>query len=87
MPGPPHDLHGNAPDNAPIALLLIDVINDLAFAHGTALLKHALPMAKKIAALKRRAKHTGIPSIYVNDNLALIMASATPATPVPVGST
>jgi len=68
MPGPPHDLHGNAPDNAPIALLLIDVINDLAFAHGTALLKHALPMAKKIAALKRRAKHMGIPSIYVNDN-------------------
>ena len=25
-------------------------------------------MAKKLAALKRRAKHAGIPSIYVNDN-------------------
>ena len=49
-----------------MALLLIDVINDLAFAHGNALLKHALPMAKKIAALKRRAKQAGIPSIYVN---------------------
>jgi nicotinamidase-related amidase len=68
MPGQQHDLHGNAPDQAPIALLLIDVINDLAFAHGKALLKHALPMAKKIAALKRRAKRAGIPSIYVNDN-------------------
>jgi nicotinamidase-related amidase len=68
MSGQPHDLHGNVPDNAPVALLLIDVINDLAFAHGKALLKHALPMAKKIAALKRRAKHAGIPSIYVNDN-------------------
>ena len=68
MPGQQHDLHGNVPDNAPIALLLIDVINDLAFAHGKALLKHALPMAKKIAALKRRAKQVGIPSIYVNDN-------------------
>jgi nicotinamidase-related amidase len=68
MPRPLHDLHGNAPDTAPVALLLIDVINDLAFAHGNALLKHALPMAKKIAALKRRAKHAGIPSIYVNDN-------------------
>jgi nicotinamidase-related amidase len=68
MPAPPHDLHGNAPDTAPVALLLIDVINDLAFAHGKALLKHALPMATKLAALKRRAKQAGIPSIYVNDN-------------------
>jgi nicotinamidase-related amidase len=68
MPGQPHDLHGNVLDHAPVALLLIDVINDLAFAHGRALLKRALPMAKKIAALKRRAKEAGIPSIYVNDN-------------------
>jgi nicotinamidase-related amidase len=68
MSAPPHDLHGNAPDTAPVALLLIDVINDLTFTHGKALLKYALPMAKKIAALKRRAKHAGIPSIYVNDN-------------------
>jgi nicotinamidase-related amidase len=68
MPDQQHDLHGNAPDKAPMALLLIDVINDLDFAHGQALLKQALPMAKKIAALKRRAKAAGIPSIYVNDN-------------------
>jgi nicotinamidase-related amidase len=68
MPDPQHDLHGSAPDTTPIALLLIDVINDLAFAHGKALLKQALPMAKKLAALKRRAKQAGIPSIYVNDN-------------------
>ena len=68
MPGQQHDLHGNAPDKAPMALLLIDVINDLDFAHGRALLKHALPMATKIAAFKRRAKRAGIPSIYVNDN-------------------
>src|SRR3712207_7464126 len=32
------------------------------------LLTHALPMAPKLAALKRRAKAAGIPSIYVNDN-------------------
>jgi nicotinamidase-related amidase len=68
MPGHQHDLHGNAPDTASVALLLIDVINDLDFAHGKALLKQALPMATKIAALKRRAKRVGIPSIYVNDN-------------------
>jgi nicotinamidase-related amidase len=68
MPGQQHDLHGNVPDNASVALLLIDVINDLSFAEGKALLKHALPMARKIAALKQRAKQAGIPSIYVNDN-------------------
>ena len=68
MPGHQHDLHGNAPDTTSVALLLIDVINDVDFAHGKALLKQALPMATKIAALKQRAKRVGIPSIYVNDN-------------------
>jgi nicotinamidase-related amidase len=28
------DLHGNAPDKAGVALLLIDVINDLEFPEG-----------------------------------------------------
>jgi nicotinamidase-related amidase len=49
-------------------LLLIDVINDLEFSSGEAVLKHALPMARKLAALKRRAKAAQIPVIYVNDN-------------------
>ncbi|HKP37025.1 MAG TPA: isochorismatase family cysteine hydrolase [Pyrinomonadaceae bacterium] len=62
------DLHGNAPDNAPIALLLIDVINDLEFEGGEALLQHALPAAQKIAALRDRCHRAGIPTIYVNDN-------------------
>jgi hypothetical protein len=44
------DLHGNAPDNSPVALLLIDVINDLEFEGGEKLLRHALPAAKRIAA-------------------------------------
>jgi nicotinamidase-related amidase len=68
MPGQQHDLHGNVPDQAPVALLLIDVINDLAFPDGKVLLKHALPMATKLAAFKRHARAAGIPSIYVNDN-------------------
>ena len=62
------DLHGNAPDSARVALLLVDVINDLEFAGGEELLAHALPAAKNIASLKRRAKLAGIPAIYVNDN-------------------
>jgi len=62
------NLHGNAPDKAAAALLLIDVINDLDFPEGEQLLRHALPMARNILELKRRARESGIPAIYVNDN-------------------
>jgi nicotinamidase-related amidase len=68
MPANNEDLHGNVPDTAVVALLLIDVINDMEFESGGALLEHALPAARKIAALKQRAKAAGIPAIYVNDN-------------------
>ncbi|HXG67192.1 MAG TPA: isochorismatase family cysteine hydrolase [Blastocatellia bacterium] len=68
MPAKNEDLHGNAPDKAEVAVLLIDVINDLEFDGGKELLEHALPAAKRIAALKRRARQSGIPVIYVNDN-------------------
>jgi nicotinamidase-related amidase len=50
------------------ALLLIDVINDLDFPEGPQFLRQALPAARHIAALKRRAKRAGVPAIYVNDN-------------------
>lgn len=62
------DLHGNAPDNSPVALLLIDVINDLEFEGGEKLLRHALPAARRIAEFKKRCAVAGIPAIYVNDN-------------------
>jgi nicotinamidase-related amidase len=62
------DLHGSAPDKSPVVLLLIDVINDMDFGGGQALLAQALPTADRIAALKVRARAAGIPSIYVNDN-------------------
>src|SRR5687767_3624623 len=68
MPAKNRDLHGSAPDYSRVALLLIDVINDLEFPGGASLLRLALPAARRIAALKRRAKHSGIPVIYVNDN-------------------
>jgi nicotinamidase-related amidase len=63
----PDRLH-HAPDNSAAALLLIDVINDLEFEGGEALLPSALKMAAALAALKRRAKEQGIPVIYANDN-------------------
>ena len=68
MPRASHDLHGSAPDKSKTALLLIDVINDFDFQEGEQLLRLALPIGKKIAELKKRAKEAGIPSIYVNDN-------------------
>src|SRR5436305_12288383 len=68
MPAKNNDLHGNVPDQCSVALILIDVINDMAFDDGDVLLKNALPAAKNLAALKRRAKNAGIPVIYANDN-------------------
>jgi nicotinamidase-related amidase len=50
------------------ALLLIDVINDLAFPGSEVLVRQAEPMATRLAALKRRAARAGVPVIYVNDN-------------------
>ena len=63
-----HDLYGAAPDQSSVALVLIDVINDLDFAEGPALLEAALPMARRILELKGRARAAGVPAIYVNDN-------------------
>jgi nicotinamidase-related amidase len=52
----------------PVALLLIDVINDLEFEDGRQLVEHAIPMARNIASLKIEAKKSGVPCLYVNDN-------------------
>lgn len=68
VPARNHDLHGNVPEHCRVALLLIDVINDLEFEGAEALLEHAIPMARRIAGLKARAKAAGIPAVYVNDN-------------------
>lgn len=61
-------LHGNAPDKCAAALLLIDVINDLDFPGNEEIVGTAVGMARRIAALKKRAKAAGIPCVYVNDN-------------------
>ena len=68
MPAKNRDLHGSAPDKSDIALLLIDVINDLDFPEASQLLRYARPMARKLLQLKKRAKEAGVPVIYVNDN-------------------
>lgn len=68
MPHQNLDLHGNAPDKSGLALLLIDVINDLEFDTGPQLLEYAKIMAPKLAKLKKRAYAAKVPVIYVNDN-------------------
>jgi nicotinamidase-related amidase len=50
------------------ALLLIDVINDLAFKGSEVLVAQAETMASRLATLKRRTGSAGIPAIYINDN-------------------
>lgn len=62
------NLHGNVPDKNPLALVMIDVVNDLEFTGGEAMLRHAKIMAPKLARLKERAHKANIPVIYVNDN-------------------
>jgi nicotinamidase-related amidase len=68
MPSNNADLHGNAPDSSPVALVLIDVINDLEFPGGDRLLEPAVAAAERMAELKRRAREARIPVIYANDN-------------------
>jgi nicotinamidase-related amidase len=65
---PNPDLHGSAPDTSALALLLVDVINPFDFPEADDLLKFALPMADRLAWLKRRAKRAGVPVVYANDN-------------------
>jgi nicotinamidase-related amidase len=62
------DLEGDAGSDCQVALLLIDVINRMSFEGSESLVRRALPMADALAALKRKAQESGIPTIYVNDN-------------------
>lgn len=64
----PRRASSSSMDHGPTALLLIDVINDMEFEGSETLVKLAETMAKKIRALKRRARAAGIPTIYINDN-------------------
>jgi len=68
VPAKNDDLHGNVPENSPVALILVDVINDLEFEGGESLKEQALPMAKRLRSLAERARQSGVAVVYVNDN-------------------
>ena len=63
-----YNLHGAKHRRSRTVLLVIDVINDMDFPGGEKLARQALPMARRLAALKQRAKEAGVAVIYVNDN-------------------
>jgi nicotinamidase-related amidase len=71
MPDPAKnpDLHGNVPDECPLALLIVDVLNALRFEGSAAFVPRAVAMGERIKALKERAAQAGVPVIYVNDNV------------------
>jgi len=62
------DLHGSAPDESRVALLVIDMINAFDFDGAPRMLPRALAAARAIATLKRRAQAAGAAVVYVNDN-------------------
>lgn len=61
-------MRGMAPDRSKTTLLIVDLISDFEFPGGSRLMRAALPVARRIARLKMRAKAAGVPVIYVNDN-------------------
>src|SRR5437016_13271563 len=61
------DLHGSAPDKSQVAVITVDVVNDLDFPEAKQLARFIPNLADKIARLKRRAKAARVPVIYVND--------------------
>jgi nicotinamidase-related amidase len=67
--GMPDELQGpRGNQRSPVALLLVDTINHMEFPGSERLVRHARPMAERIARLKARAVRARIPIIYVNDN-------------------
>lgn len=61
-------MHRARPDHVKTALLIIDMINDFLFPEGEALARQARSIAKPIAMLAARFRHSSWPVIYVNDN-------------------
>lgn len=61
-------LHGNAPDKAVVALLIIDVIRDLEFEDRKQLIEFALRAAQRLRGLKLKFRSAELPVIYANEN-------------------
>lgn len=62
------DERQRAPSRHGVALVLIDVINDMAFEGGVDLRRHAGVAVDSILRLREQADALDIPVVYVNDN-------------------
>jgi nicotinamidase-related amidase len=62
-----HDPHGLAPDRSATVLIILDLISDFSLEGGKKIARAALPVARRIARLKARAKTAGVSVVYVND--------------------
>ena len=54
-----------------VALLIVDMINDLAFEEAGQMLPAAMAAAQAIAGLRAQASRAGVPVIYINDNYGI----------------
>jgi nicotinamidase-related amidase len=63
------DPHGLFPDRSESILLILDMISDFAFEGGAKAARAALPVARRIARLRARAKAARVPVVYANDAL------------------
>jgi len=61
-------LHGNAPDSSRVAVLLIDVINDMEFPGGEQLARRSRAIIPRLVTLRERARRANVPIVYANDN-------------------
>ena len=58
-------------EKSAVALLLVDVINDMEFEPkeaGRRLCRHFEPVAERLVGFKARCREAGVPVVYVNDN-------------------
>jgi nicotinamidase-related amidase len=63
------DPNGLVPDRAETVLAILDLISDFSFDGGAEVARAALPVARRIARLKIRAREAGVAVVYVNDAL------------------
>ena len=56
MRGKNADLHGSVPDKSEVALIIVDVINDLDFPEAKQLARFVPALADKIARLKKASQ-------------------------------
>lgn len=68
MPNNLNKITGVSPAKANSALLILDMVSDFEFTDGGKLFANAIKAAANLARLRERARKSGVPVIFVNDN-------------------